>query len=185
MLYYNYGKPHYVFSQLLFYCQVYARKTICLFVLSVYVCQNNERNHVTVDTMWYLAQVKNKPVILRHLVDMWFIHLELRPRWINHISPRCLKISLSYSKFRMPISVGCNGRKWTAIFRLKDNWQRKAFVLPNIAETWEDWERVWLFSVCLKNYVQMKDRYVQMKDQLNLRVFTTDRSIWRRKMAKW
>ena len=24
-----------------------------------------------------------------------------------------------------------------------------------------------------------------MKDQLNLRVFTTDRSIWRRQMAKW
>ena len=41
------------FSQLLFYCQVYARKTICLFVLSVYVFQNlnNEQNHVTVDTL--------------------------------------------------------------------------------------------------------------------------------------
>ena len=97
MLFYN-GKPHCVFSQLLFYCQVYARKTICLFVLSVYVCQNNEQNHVTVDTlpMWYLAHMKNKPVILRHLVDMWFIHLGLRLRWINHISPRCLKITLTY-----------------------------------------------------------------------------------------
>ena len=30
------------FSQLLFYCQVYARRTICLFVLSVYVCENSE-----------------------------------------------------------------------------------------------------------------------------------------------
>ena len=97
MLFYN-GKPHCVFSQLLFYCQVYARKTICLFVLSVYVCQNNEQNHVTVDTlpMWYLAHVKNKPVILRHLEDMWFIHPGLRPRRINHISPRCLKITLTY-----------------------------------------------------------------------------------------
>ena len=96
MLFYN-GKPHYVFTQLLFYCQVYERKTICLFVLSVYMCQNNEQNHVTVDTlpMWYLALVKNKPVILRYLVDMWFIHLVLRPRWINHISPRCLKITLT------------------------------------------------------------------------------------------
>ena len=70
---------------------------VCLFVLSVYVCQNNEQNHLTVDTllMWYLAPVKNKPVILRHLVDMWFINLGLRPRWINHISPRCLKITLT------------------------------------------------------------------------------------------
>ena len=64
MLFYN-GKPHRVFSQLLFFSQVYARKTICLFVLSVYVWQNNEQNHVTVDTLplWYRAHVKNKPVI--------------------------------------------------------------------------------------------------------------------------
>ena len=74
MLFCN-GKPHCVFSQLLFYCQVFARKTICLLVLPVYLCQNKEQNHVTVsDTlpMWYLADVKNKPVILRHLVNMWF-----------------------------------------------------------------------------------------------------------------
>ena len=64
MLFYN-GKPHCFFSQLLFCCQVYARKTICLSVLSVYMCQNNEQIHVTVDTlpMWYLAHVKKKPVI--------------------------------------------------------------------------------------------------------------------------
>ena len=30
---------------------VYAQRPICLFVLSVYVCQNNEQNHVTVDTL--------------------------------------------------------------------------------------------------------------------------------------
>ena len=39
------------FSQLLFYCQVHARRTICLFVLSVYVCQNNEQNYFTVETL--------------------------------------------------------------------------------------------------------------------------------------
>ena len=50
MLFYS-GKPHCGFSQLLLYCQVYARKTIYLFVLSVDVCQNNEHNHVTVDTL--------------------------------------------------------------------------------------------------------------------------------------
>jgi hypothetical protein len=32
--------------------------------------------------------VKNKYVILRHLGDMW----------INHISPRCLKITYTYSR---------------------------------------------------------------------------------------
>ena len=42
---------YYAVLELLFYCQVYARRTICLFVLSVYVCQNNEQNHVTVDTL--------------------------------------------------------------------------------------------------------------------------------------
>ena len=48
----------------LFYCQVYARKTICLFALSVHVCQNNDQNHVTVDTlpcdtspMWKISQL--------------------------------------------------------------------------------------------------------------------------------
>ena len=50
MLFYN-GKLHCVFSQLLFFFQVYARRPICLFVLSVYVCQNDEQNHVTVDTL--------------------------------------------------------------------------------------------------------------------------------------
>ena len=97
MLFYN-GKPHCVFWQLLFYCQMYARNFICLFVLSVYECQNNEQNHVTVVTflMWYLAHVKNEPVILRYLVDMWFIPLGLCPRWINHISPHCLKITLTF-----------------------------------------------------------------------------------------
>ena len=37
----------------------------------------------------------------------------------------------------------------------------------------------WLFSVCLKN------QDIQMRDQLNLRVLTKNRSIWRSKMAKW
>ena len=40
-----------------------------------------------------------------------------------------------------------------------------------IAETWEDWERMWLLFVCLKN------QDIQMKDQLNLRVLSKIRSI--------
>ena len=64
-LFYN-GKPHCV-SQLLFYCQVYTRKTICLFVFVSVSKQRTKSCHG-----WYLAHVT--PVILRHLVDMWFIH---------------------------------------------------------------------------------------------------------------
>ena len=44
---------------------------------------------------WNLVHVKNKPVVFRHLVDMWVIHLWLCPLWINHISPRWLKINLT------------------------------------------------------------------------------------------
>ena len=40
-------------------------------------------------------RVENKPLIFRHLVDMRFIHLGLRPQKINHISPRCLKITVT------------------------------------------------------------------------------------------
>ena len=48
--------------------------------------------------LWNLAHVKNMPVIFRPLViyswfleEMWFTHLGLRPRNVNHISVRCLK----------------------------------------------------------------------------------------------
>lgn len=47
----------------------------------------------------FFFHVKNNPVIFRHLVDMWFIHRGLRPRWINYVSPRGLKITLTYISF--------------------------------------------------------------------------------------
>ena len=49
--------------------------------------------HCFTPQFWNLVHVKKKPVIFRHLVDTWFIHLGLRLRWINHISPRFLKIA--------------------------------------------------------------------------------------------
>ena len=43
-----------------------------------------------------LAHVENKPAIFRQLVDIWFVHTGLRPRWINHISTHRVKIILTY-----------------------------------------------------------------------------------------
>ena len=84
------------------------RRTICLFVLSVYVCQNNKQNQ---NHGWYLAPMKNKPVILRHLVDMWFIHLGLRPRWINNVvfveTTKVNNFSNTKSRFELPLVHTC------------------------------------------------------------------------------
>ena len=35
---------------------------------------------------------------------IWFIHLGLRRRWINHISPRCLKINYTYFQLISKVS---------------------------------------------------------------------------------
>ena len=45
------------------------------------------------------SHVKNGPVIFSHLMEVSFIHLGVRPRSINHVSPQCLEIALTH--FRM------------------------------------------------------------------------------------
>ena len=69
----------------------------CQYILNTIKKLLRASYHCFTAQFWDLVHLKNKPVILRHLVDMWFIHLGLCPRWISHISPRGRKITVTNS----------------------------------------------------------------------------------------
>ena len=148
MLFYN-GKPHCVFSQLLFYCQVYVRKTIffvCLFCQCTCVKTTNKIMSRLLPCPCDTSPIymKNKPVILRHLVDMWFIHLRLHPRWVYHISPRCLKITLTYLALGQPTDRFCTLSRYMyrgslnppICSRLVSNWWKCRFWASKKVQLW-------------------------------------------------
>ena len=58
--------------------------------------------------------MKNKPINLRHLVGVTHDELGLRPRWINHISPCCLKITLT-SQFKLYVAYFTKEKSLTVV----------------------------------------------------------------------
>ena len=73
---------------------------------------------------------KNGPVLFSHLMEVSFIHLGVRPWWINHVYPQCLKITLTY--FRMSNSnerwMEVNWLPGLCVGRRVDAWREIFFV---------------------------------------------------------
>lgn len=85
----------------------------CQYILNTIKKLLNTCYHCFTAQFWDLVHLKNKPVILRHLVDKWFTHLGLCPRGISHISPRGLRNPYKFHEV------------WTVCSGAKDNTRQR------------------------------------------------------------